>query len=198
MHNLNAAAIRKLTGFIFAVLFSVAFLQLPCWAAETEGSIRLVNHQDYAIHLPVTIRQAFSSVASLSDGEPVQQDGSNTVFITDIPANGQKELSFQATTGNSPKLISIAAVTNGIELTVAGKKAGQLTWDLIIGPKKKREDGDIVSTKEDYAKAFQALNLSFAKTGSGAVFDTWKATGNKSGLGVSVEMKLYHEGFIDF
>ncbi|MDB6124135.1 MAG: hypothetical protein JWQ71_3128, partial [Pedosphaera sp.] len=131
-------------------------------------------------------------------GEPVQQDGSNTVFITDIPANGQKELSFQATVGNSPKLISIAAVTNGIELTAAGKKAGQLTWDLIIGPKKKREDGDIVSTKEDYAKAFQVLNLSFAKAGTGAVFDTWKATGNKSGLGISVEVKLYHEGFIDF
>ncbi len=178
----------------------VFHLCLPffCFAAETNQSIRLVNHQDYPIRLPVTVRQIQTAAPNLISNKLIQRDGSNLVFIADIAAQGEKEISFGAAQSTLRKLVFVTVATNGIELNVAGQKLGQLTWDLVVEPaKKKNQDGDIVSTKFDYAKKFEALLLSFERKISGTVFDTWMATTTKSGLALSVEAKIFHQGFVD-
>src|SRR4051812_37860362 len=99
---------------ICLLLFTGAMLLLPlCRAAQAEPSIRLINHQDYPIHLPFMIRGMSSPAASLSDGEPVQWEGSNAVFIADIAAKAQKELFIRPTSVKSPGRFSITAATNG-------------------------------------------------------------------------------------
>ncbi|MGI8965599.1 MAG: COG1470 family protein [Limisphaerales bacterium] len=187
--------LTKDAALFCALFFSQIFgTQLSVCAAENDSSIRLINHQDYSIHLPVTLR----GIPFQETNSTFQIDGSNIVFIADISAKGGKELSFQADTSNLRKLISVAATTNGIELKVGQKTAGKLSWDISVEPSvKKSRQKEIASSKADYAKIFQPLPLSFVKKNSGAVFDTWSAAATKSGLALSIEVKMFHEGFLD-
>ncbi|MDQ6632369.1 MAG: hypothetical protein M3Y82_11555 [Verrucomicrobiota bacterium] len=182
-------------AFVFCVLLSEPNL---CNAAAPKLSIHLINNQEYPIRLPVTIRDVRLPAAGSMDDQPVQQDGSNIVFVADVSAKSEKEISFSAAESTSRKILSVAAVENGIAFSLDGKNAGQLTWDVVVEPAKKRSaESEIVSTKRDYAKAFQAIPFSFEKKSSGEVFNTWSAKNTKSGLSLFIELKIYHEGFVD-
>ena len=75
--------------FFFALLAGL-FLSPNLFATENERTVRLVNHQDYPIHLPVTIHKSLPPTARSIDGKPLQRDGSNLVFIANVPVHGQK------------------------------------------------------------------------------------------------------------
>lgn len=185
---------------IFCAFFFCAIFSQPncCKAAAPKLSVRLINNQEYPIRLPITIRDVRLPAAGSLDAQPVQQDGSNIVFIADVSAKGEKEILFSAAESTSRKILSVAAVSNGIAFSLEGKNAGKLTWDVVVEPAKKRNaESEIVSTKKDYAKEFQAIPFHFEKKSSGAVFDTWFGKNTKSGLSLSIELKIYHQGFVD-
>ncbi len=174
-------------------------LVLPALAAAADDIVRLVNHQDYAIHLPVTLRNASPTGTALSTGQPIQHDGADTVFVAAISEKGQQEFTFRTAGPTSVKaIVAVTAAGSGIQFSANGKDAGQLTWSVVIEPAKKPlQTGELLSTKADYAQNFAAAPLSFAKKSSGPVFDTWVGTGTQAGLALAVELRVFHEGFAD-
>ena len=161
---------------------------------EAIDSVTLINNQPFPIHQPIEIRGA--TAISTSDG--IQQSGSNLVFIADTPASAQRNVTFKELKPPVKQIVAVTAADRSITITACGNEIGSLSWDIVIDPAKKRGSEGDLGTKQDFATRFQPLPLSFKRIASGSVFDTWSAEGSKSGLQLKLEMKVYHDGFIDW
>ncbi len=186
-----------MTGVAGRIL-SVLSITLSARALAADNSVRLVNHQDYAIHLPVTLHQMTPAASTLSNGQPIQRDGADAVFVAAIPAQGQQELGFRPSAPVEYNLVTVAPARSGIQFSVAGKDAGTLTWEVVVEPAKQAtQTGELLSTKADYTANFSPAPLSFSKKSSGPVFDTWTAAAAQAGLALAIELRVFHEGFVD-
>jgi hypothetical protein len=182
------------SAFRFGALLFVASFG----AASAATSIHLVNHQDYAIHLPVTLRQTTPAASALSNGQPIQRDGADAVFVAAIPAKGQQEIAFRSSAPTAKNLMTVAAATSGIQFTVAGRDAGKLTWQVVVAPARKAtQTGELLSTQADYTAPFVPAPLAFSPKATGTVFDTWTAAATQAGLALAIELRVFHEGFVD-
>lgn len=196
-----AGRLNPARGRVYSRALRVTALLLTSVISATaaEDTLRLLNHQDYAIHLPVTLRNIAPAGAALSTGQPVQRDGADTVFVAAISEKGRQEFTFRPVASAPTKgVVAITAAGSGIQFSVAGKDAGTLTWSVVVGPARKPvQTGELLSTKADYIPNYSAAPLTFVRESSGAVFDTWSATGTQAGLALAIELRLFHEGFVD-
>ena len=165
-------------------------------------AVVIVNNQPFRVRMPVRIRaQKLGAGAwATSDGRPVQQAGSDAVFIAELNASASKRLSFRhSRSASDPASLALLPAADGIELRYRGEDAGRLSWDVVVvrgaRPAERKEPHAVA--RPDFAKQFAALPLAFQKIEGGVVFDVWRAEGTKNGLKLLVELQAYHAGFLD-
>ncbi|MBA4185856.1 MAG: hypothetical protein H0X49_17900, partial [Acidobacteria bacterium] len=164
--------------------------------------IELVNNQPFAVRIPVRIRATNlqGETWRTSSGQPVQADGDDAIFIADVAASSRQNFSLQSGSAKvTQKLFVLNPIENGVALEFASVGLGRLTWDILFRDSKPEElKGEASSTREDFAPKFQPLPLKFERVATGAVFDLWRGASNKAGLQLTIELRAYHAGFLDF
>ncbi|MFN2453330.1 MAG: hypothetical protein ABR577_03840 [Pyrinomonadaceae bacterium] len=164
--------------------------------------VELINNQPFRVRMPLRIfgQKLGAGAWETSDGRPVQQAGSDAVFIAELDASTSKRFIFRqrSQSAREPASLAVLPAANGVALRYKGTDVGRLSWDVVVrdappaGRKESRSP-----TRPDFAGQFAALPLSFQKIESGAVFDVWRAEGTKNGLKLRVELQAYHAGFLD-
>jgi len=207
---LKCAAFRR-AGFL-SVLFCAAIIVLtdavliPAQNAvkrQTSQAVRIINNQPFAVKMPVSlIVENLSDTAwQALDNKPAQVDldGDNLFLIADLPAFSTKDYRFQnGKTSKSNGKFSVNPAENGIALNFAGAELGQLSWQILYRDSKPAElKGEPFSTKEDFSKQFQPISIKFEKITEGAVFNIWRGAAQSSGLQLTIELRAFHDGFLD-
>lgn len=164
--------------------------------------IELVNNQPFAVRMPVGVKggNLTGETWKTSEGKAVQKDGDSLVFIADLPASSHRSFNLQngsaAKTAN--KFFVLNPIENGVALMFAGAELGQLSWAILFRASRPEElKGVSVSTKEDFSKQFQPISIEFEKIAEGAVFDVWRGAATQDGLQLTVELRAFHDGFLD-
>jgi hypothetical protein len=184
----SATAPQFWIGFIATIICAAP-------VSAQEPVVVLQNNQPFRIHMPIIVRGISSTAAS---GGLIQAEGSNGVFIADVPANSRKEIQINLTTKSVKPLLALNAVGAGVDVIFSDKSLGKLSWDLLLKPVTGTATDDAtVTNHEDFRKEFTALPLRFQKTSQGPIFETWTAEATKSGLKLTVELQAYGEGFLD-
>ncbi len=152
--------------------------------------------------MPVEVRQLklANGSWSTSEGKPVQALGSNAVLVADLAPGKEKQLELGQHNAPQSTALTVTAANPAIGVVFNGKNLGSLSWDIVLQELKKRpaDEGDgPPSTRRDFAAGFQPLPLSFSRVSNGPVFDTWTAETTKAGLKFTVQLRVYHEGFLD-
>ena len=188
--------------------FSLALLMLTFLLASAVVAvspqtvkIEVVNNQSFPVRMPIAVKSGNlnGETWKTSDDKAVQKDGDSLVFIADLPASSHQNFSLQnGSIKGTQKLFILNQVENGVALKFAGVNLGRLSWDVIFRDSKPEElKGEPFSTKEDFAAAFQPILIKFEKITEGAVFDVWRGTAEAKGLQLSIELRAFHEGFLD-
>ena len=181
---------------LLPAVFSTLFFAFEIFAQ----TVKVVNNQPFAVRLPVEIRMTKQPDKNLpAVGNSFQIDGNNLVFIADLPASSTKDYRFQKSkTAKSNGKFSVNPIENMVTLNFAGAELGRLSWQIIYRDSKPEElKGEPVSTKIDFAEQFQSLPLKFAKVSTGAVFDVWRGAAESKGLQLTIELRAFHDGFLD-
>ena len=193
---LLCAAIIVLTGAVLIPAQTAAKKQTP-------QTVRIVNNQPFAVKMPVNL-----TIKNLSDTAwrtpnnklaQVDSDGDNLFFIADLPASSTKDYRFQNDKpSESNGKFSVNPAENGISLNFAGAELGRLSWQILYRDSKPEElKGEPYSTKIDFSKQFQALPLKITKVSEGALFDVWRGAAELKGLQLTIELRAFHDGFLD-
>ncbi|HEY0462359.1 MAG TPA: hypothetical protein VGC97_24715 [Pyrinomonadaceae bacterium] len=190
-------------GILFKWFFGALLAVLICPQAFPAQTIKIVNNQPFPVRLPVVVKganlQGEKWRAAGGGGAAVQKDGEDLIFVADLPASQAESLKLEKAPAkgvNKPFVLSPS--NGGAALKFAGAELGQLSWDIIFRDSKPEElKGEPVSTKEDFSARFEPLSLRFEKVSAGAVFDLWRARGEEKGLQLTVELRAYHDGFLD-
>ncbi|CAN5552539.1 hypothetical protein BH18ACI1_BH18ACI1_15360 [soil metagenome] len=190
---------------LLVVLLLFAFLPAKREAVAQSNpprQIELVNNQPFAVRMPIAVKggNLTGETFKTSEGKAVQKDGDSLVFIADLPASSRRSFNLQngsaAKTAN--KLFVLDPIENGVALKFAGAELGRLSWDILFRDSKLEElKGEPFSTKEDFSKQFQPLPFKFTKISEGAVFDVWRGTANEQDLQLTIELRAFHDGFLD-
>ncbi len=194
--------------FKFRLLFIISLLltffpakQVAISAATETVKIGLVNNQPFPVRMPIAVKggNLNGETWKTFDGKTVQRDGDSLVFIADLPASSRQNFSLQnGSIKAAQKLFVLSPIENGVALKFAGTEVGRISWDIIFRDSKLEElKGEPFSTKEDFAAAFQPISIKFEKTTEGAVFDVWRGTAEAKGLQLSIELRAFHDGFLD-
>lgn len=167
----------------------------------TPQNVQITNNQPFAVRMPMRVRGANLQASALraSNNQPVQADGDGLLFIADVPASGRQNFRFQNGAARSAaKLLTLSPNADGVSLKYANIEIGRFAWDIITRDSRPEElKGVAYSTKEDFSKKFQPLPIKFEKVAEGGVFDTWRGAATKSGLQLTIELRAFHEGFLD-
>ncbi|MDQ3487034.1 MAG: hypothetical protein M3468_04780 [Acidobacteriota bacterium] len=173
-------------------------------------TIVLVNHQPFAIRMPIAIAGGEAASGSLvaADGTAVQATAAGLVLIGSVgPATSRTLMLLPQPRppASIPRLV-IESVAEGVRLSFDGRSIGDLTWGLATGAAQPSRDGDagegrsrtaVVTEPPDLAREFSALPMVFDRAGQGHVFDTWTARGSAHGLSLGLTLRAYHDGFLD-
>ncbi len=158
-------------------LIVMASLLIVC-ASATAQQVEIVNNQPFAIRMPWRML-----------------DGTNVLI--DVPASGKQSVAPETASAN-PLAVSLQPVDSGVQLGSGGQELGTLQWDVILDPIEKRaSDEDAAKTKRDYDAIFKPLALTFKKSASSKLLETWSADAEQSGVKLTVEIDVYPAGFID-
>lgn len=196
--------ISRRTIFTFAlasaIVFGVfAFVQTI--SAQNAGveTLRITNNQPFAVRMPIRLRGTNLSGKTQLNGRAIQTDGADALFVADLPASAGKDFRLQnGSPKTSPKNFVLNPTENGVALNFAGAEYGRLSWQILYRDSKPEElKGEPYSTKTDFSKDFQALPFKFTKISSGALFDVWRAAAESNGLQLTIEMRQFHDGFLD-
>ena len=183
------------------LLALAALCSLSAFGAEPQPVLEVINNQPFPIRMPVEARQFPLGAGNwlTGDKEPVQQEGSNLVFVARIDAANNKRISFRQGSIEGKAALTIRGTENGLAVSYAGADFGRLAWQLVLREvKTKRGDSENQeSTRMDFDAQFKPLALAFRQTGTGVVFDTWKAGATDAGLNLAIEARAFHEGFVD-
>jgi len=167
-------------------------------------AVELVNNQTFRVWMPLRVRHLMLGNGSWTtdEGQAVQQSGADVVLVADLAASSRKRISFRQSSNAtpSPSLLTLRPDVDTIVLTYGGKEFGRMAWDIIVRrekPERKTRNTEPPTTRADFSAQFQALPLTFQRSARGAVFDTWTAEATKAGLKLVIELRAFHDGFLD-
>jgi hypothetical protein len=162
-------------------------------------NVRITNNQPFPVRMPIRLRNANLNGKSQTNGRAIQADGADAVFIADLPASAGKDFRLQNGSAKSAmKTFVLNPTENGVALNFAGAEYGRLSWQILYRDSRPEElKGEPYSTKTDFSKDFQALPFKFSKISSGALFDVWRGAAESNGLQLTIEMRQFHDGFLD-
>ena len=186
------------SNFRFLPIIALSLFAFGEAFAQTAATqVEVVNNQPFAVRMPLAVKDANSEKIA---NETFQKDSSNLFFVADLPASSSKVFSFQKTANNktAKKILQLNPTNEGVEIVFDGKPLEKLSWQIIYRDAKPEElKGEPFSTKADFSANFQPLTLKFEKISNGAVFDKWRGLGESQGLQLTIELRVFHEGFLD-
>lgn len=166
--------------------------------------IRIVNNQPFPVKMPIDLRGTSLNGTDwrTADGKAAQTEtaSGNLFFIADLPASSAKSYRLQSVSGanENDKPLSIVPTENGISLNFANANLGELAWQILYRDSRPAElKGEPYSTKTDFSKDFQALPFKFTKISTGALFDVWHGAAESNGLRLTINLRAFHDGFLD-
>ena len=204
---------RRLVRDLTTLLVIAAGLSAPCATAQTVARARagrprveIVNNQPFDIQMPVSVplRGAAGGPWRTGEGVVAQPDGDEAVFVARVPAASSRTYTLDPGGGGreAAPFLTVSPAAEGVELSFGGRSLGRLSWGVTVreaaaasGGTRRR--GAAAPAKEDPAAEFAALPLAFTRTVRGDVFDLWGAAAEKGGLRLSIELRAYHDGFLD-
>src|SRR4051794_15105810 len=176
----------------------VSFLATGACVSQT---IELVNNQPFSIRLPVEVRNFPLPAGQWLAGDlPIQTDNSNIVLIAQVEAASHKELELhQAAAEPKARSLLLQASEIGVRMRRGQARLGELSWDILLKDvHKKTADSDSTDSHTyNFDSEFKPLAVSFGRTASGPVFDTWEAQTIKDGLRLTITLRCFHDGFLD-
>lgn len=184
-------------------IFSAVFLFLNLLSTNGIAQIlEINNNQPFPVKMPLAVRMRNEQGGNLrtSDGKAIQQDGDKIVFIADLPASSSKTLKFQNGTSSqkSNRLLLVSPTNDGIEVSYNGKTLEKLSWQILYRDSLPGElKGEPYSTKADFSANFSPLQIKFTKVSEGMVFDVWRGASEAKDLQLTIELKVFHEGFLE-
>lgn len=187
-------------ALVAIILLNVsAFVQTINAQNAAIETVRIVNNQPFAVRMPIRLRDTNLNGKSQTSGRAIQTDGTDAVFIADLPASAGKDFRLQnGSPKSSTKNFVLTPTENGVALNFADAEYGRLSWQILHRDSRPEElKGEPYSTKTDFSKDFQALPFKFTKISSGALFDVWRGAAESSGLQLVIEMRQFHDGFLD-
>ncbi|MEP6787104.1 MAG: hypothetical protein ABJB40_01640, partial [Acidobacteriota bacterium] len=183
---------------LFAVLTTVA----AAFVSAQSLKVELVNNQQFPVRMPIVVKAPNLRGESFrtSSGKSAQKDGDDLVFISDIPASSRQDLNLQM--GSAFRLakrsLDLEPGSDGVAIKFAGVDLGRLSWQVVYRDSKPGElKGVPFSTKENFSSRFRPNSIKFDKLTEGAVFDVWRGTFEASGLRLTIELRVFHDGFLD-
>jgi hypothetical protein len=195
--NRGSSSRGSLHGRFFGWLLTILIFP-PVFTAQ---SIKIVNNQPFPVKLPVILKNASlpGEGWSAASGAALQKDGSDLIFVADLPASQAANLKLQkAPADKVKKPFVLIPVEGGAALKFAGIELGRLSWDIIFRDSKPEElKGEPFSTKEDFSARFEPLAVRFEKVSSGRVFDLWRGVADEKGLQLAIALRAFHDGFLD-
>ncbi|MDQ3130258.1 MAG: hypothetical protein M3Q99_05795 [Acidobacteriota bacterium] len=202
MHKFRRLFIVLLNLIILAAGAVVTVLPQTMSETVAPHKIELVNNQSFPVRMPITVKSGNlnGDTWKTSSGKAVQKDGESLVFVADLAASSAQSFKLQngSNLKTANKLFILNPIENGIALKFAGAELGQISWQLLYRDSKPAElKGEPFSTKEDFAAAFQPISIKFEKLREGVVFDVWRGTAEAKGLQLSIELRAFHDGFLD-
>jgi hypothetical protein len=164
--------------------------------------VKIVNNQPFPVKMPVGLSGLNSTAADwqTADGKAAQTESGKLFFIADLSASSTKNFNLQNASAakTDGKLLSIAPTENGVSLSFAGANLGELAWQILYRDSRPEElKGEPYSTKVDFSKDFQPLPFKFKKISEGSLFDVWRGAAEDNGLRLSIELRVFHDGFLD-
>lgn len=193
---------RDTLGWLVVVIILFSFG--AALAQNSSGlTVDVVNNQPFAVRMPIALRAGNlknGEAWKTSSGKPVQQDGDNVFFIADLPASSRQNFKLQSSKGRKAarKLFTVENVVDGVAMKFAGADLGRLSWQIVYRDSKPEElKGEPFSTKEDFSATFQPASIEFERVSDGPVFDTWRGTADSEGLQLTIELRAFHDGFLD-
>lgn len=194
---------------MFKFRFLLVFLTIALLPAQSVMAvspqaveIELVNNQSFPVRMPVAVKSGNLNDANwkTAGGRAAQKDGGNLVFVADLPASKAQSFTLQKSSSfkTANKLFALNQVENGVALKFAGAELGRLSWQVLFRDAKPAElKGEPFSTREDYAAAFQPTSIKFERVAEGAVFDVWRGIAEAKDLQLTIELRAFHDGFLD-
>lgn len=189
---------------VFVLLFLTVFSVKTAVIAQSSVSVKieLINNQMFPVRMPIAIKSENLNGENwkTAEGKAAQKDGNSLVFIADLPASSIQN--FQLKNGSNfrkpDKLFILDPTENGVKLKFANAALGQLSWQILYRDSKPEElKGERFSTKDDFAPSFQPASITFEKMSDGAVFDIWRGIADEHGLWLTIELRAFHDGFLD-
>ena len=185
------------------LLVLIAPLLLPCLratSAEPAVTLSLTNNQPFPLRIPIEIRNAGADATFWlsADSHAAQTDGTNLIMVADLPAGANQQLQFHPGSSRTNSELRLAPVTNGVSLNFYGSNLGRLSWAISIREiPRQRADAEPQTTRQDFDADFAPLPLAFKRSAAGPVFERWTSTVTKNGLTLDLELRAFHEGFLD-
>jgi len=187
--------------FLVTLAGIFAFAQTIAAQNRPPQTVSIVNNQPFPVRMPIRLRGANLSgdMRQTANSQAIQTDGEDAIFIADLPASSGKDFQFQnGSPKTTTKLLVLSPTENGVSLNFGGAELGKLSWQILYRDSKPEElKGEPYSTKEDFSKQFQALPFKFTEVSTGAVYDVWRGTSEDKGLQLSIELRVFHDGFLD-
>jgi len=198
MHKLRFSLVILL---LLAFLSGQSAIAVPPQTVNP-SEIKLVNNQPFPVRMPIAVKSGNlkGEIFKTSDEKAMQKDGDDLIFVADLAASSAQN--FKLLNGSATKvankLFVLNPTENGVALKFAGAELGRLSWDILFRDSKPEElKGEPFSTKEDFSKQFQQISIKFEKIKEGAVFDVWRGVANEQGLQLTIELRAFHDGFLD-
>lgn len=191
------------TPAVFLISLAGLFASIQIIAAQNRSpqTVNVVNNQPFPVRMPIRLRGAnlSGSARQTANGQAIQADGEDAIFIADLSASASVNYRLQnASSTAATKLFVLSPTENGVSLNFAGAELGRLSWQILYRDSKPEElKGEPYSTQADFSKQFQALPFKFTKVLTGAVYDIWHGAAEDKGLRISIELRAFHDGFLD-
>jgi len=200
--RIQSRTIIALSLFLITPMSIFTRAQIAPAKTSTPLDIQITNNQPFPVRMPIAVKSGnlTDDIFKTSDGKAVQKDGDDLIFVVDLPASSAQNFRLQngASGKTTNKLFVLNPTENGVSLNFAGAELGRLSWQILYRNSKPEElKGEPYSTKADFSKEFQALPFKFTKVSTGAVYDVWRGAAEDKGLQLSIELRVFHDGFLD-
>src|SRR3954451_11458685 len=133
-------------------LLSAVFASITSFAVDELPRIELVNNQPFSIRMPLEVIQTSLGEDNwrTSNGQNIQSNGSNVIFIASVESKSRQSISLQPGTSPAKPALVVSAVTNGVALSYVGRELGILEWDIVLR-EVKRKGADTETTESTRA-----------------------------------------------
>lgn len=186
----------KLSAFLIYLNLSIGFI----FAQNIPSQIEIVNNQPFQVRMPIYLKglNLKENDWRISKNTNIQQAGDETVFVADINKSATQTFALEKGKADIKSQLALKPSQNGVSIEFNGKTLENLSWQILFRDSKPEElKGDPYSTKADFSANFQPLVMNFSKVADGSVFDTWRGAGETNGLQLTIELRVFHEGFLD-